>query len=169
VNRLLQNQVDIGDAVKPFYGTAGGDELTRLLTGQVVIAADLLASAKTGDTLAVDATLKAWRENGHDVARFLNSANPREWPLHEMDHMMGEHLDLTLAEAVARLEGRYADDTAIYDEIHRQILGMADMLSDGIIRQFPQYFFGSKQMCWSRAPADGSSQPCSRLQHAPKW
>ena len=54
--------------------------------------------------------------------------------------MMREHLDLTLAEAVARLEGRYADDIAIYDEIHIQILGMADMLSHGIIRQFPAKF-----------------------------
>jgi hypothetical protein len=61
-----------------------------------------------------------------------------------MDHMMGEHLDLTLAEAIARLEGRYADDTAIYDDIHRQILEMADMLSDGIVRQFPQHFFGPR-------------------------
>jgi hypothetical protein len=144
VDRLLRNQADIGDAIAPFYGAAAGAQLTHLLTGHIVIAADLLAAAKSGNAAAVSAALDAWYANGHDIAVFLNSANPGNWPLHEMDHMMREHLDLTLAEAVARLEQRYADEVATYDEIHRQILGMADMLSDGIIRQFPNRFSGAR-------------------------
>ena len=51
--------------------------------------------------------------------------------------MMKDHLDLTLNEAVARLQGRYADDIAAYDAVHAEILSMADMLSDGITAQFP--------------------------------
>ena len=54
--------------------------------------------------------------------------------------MMKDHLDLTLSEAVNRLQGNYADDIAAYDQIHVQILHMADMLSDGIIAQFPAKF-----------------------------
>ena len=57
-----------------------------------------------------------------------------------MKAMMNDHLDLTLSEGVARLQGRYADDIAAYDQIHAQILHMADMLSDGIIAQFPSRF-----------------------------
>lgn len=137
VERLLRNQDDIGDAIKPFYGDAAGDELSLLLREHIVGAADLLAAAKAGDPAAIEIASAAWYANGDDIAAFLSAANPRHWPLEEMRAMMRDHLDLTLAEAAARLEGRYADDIAAYDQIHRQILHMADMLSDGIIAQFP--------------------------------
>ncbi len=140
VQRLLRNQDDIGDAIKPFYGDAAGEELSRLLREHITLAAELIAAAKAGDADAVQATSAAWYANADEIADFLAAANPKHWPATEMRAMMREHLDLTLAEAVARLEGRYADDIAIYDEIHVQILGMADMLSDGIIRQFPAKF-----------------------------
>lgn len=54
--------------------------------------------------------------------------------------MMKEHLDLTLEEVNARLKGDWATDIASYDKIHLQILKMADMLSDGIIKQFHKKF-----------------------------
>ena len=49
VGRLLQNQVDIGNAVKPFYGEAAGNELTSQLRKHILIAADVIAAAKAGD------------------------------------------------------------------------------------------------------------------------
>ena len=54
--------------------------------------------------------------------------------------MMRDHLDLTLAEAVAHLTQDHRADIRAYDRIHRQILSMADMLSDGIAAQFPKRF-----------------------------
>ena len=140
VQRLLRNQDDIGDAIKPFYGDAAGEELSSLLREHITLAAELIFAAKAGDTAAVEETSEAWYANANEIADFLGAANPKHWPAAEMRAMMREHLDLTLAEAVARLEGRYADDVAIYDEIHVQILGMADMLSDGIIAEFPAKF-----------------------------
>src|SRR5215831_2653258 len=47
--RLLRNQQDIGDAVKPFYGDAAGDRLTALLRDHILIAVDVVAAAKTND------------------------------------------------------------------------------------------------------------------------
>ena len=136
VERLLQNQDDIGDAVKPFYGEAAGDALTALLREHIVGAADLLVAAKSGDAAAIEAASAAWYANGDEIGAFLADANPRNWDRAEMQAMMRDHLDLTLAEATARLQGNYTADVAAYDEIHVQILHMADMLSDGIIAQF---------------------------------
>ncbi len=139
-NRLLANQTDIGDAMKPFYGEAAGNQVTALLRDHILTAAELIAAAKADDGPAVEAVAAAWYQNGDDIAVALNSLNPKNWPLAEMKAHMKDHLDLTLEEAVARLKGQYAKDIAAYDKIHVQILGMADMLSDGIIAQFPSRF-----------------------------
>lgn len=138
--RLLQNQDDIGNAIKPFYGEEAGNQLSSLLRDHILIAAELLQAAKNGDTAAFEAAHAQWYENADEIAAFLNAANPKQWPLDEMKAMMKEHLDLTLVEATARLGGDWEADIAAYDDIHTQILAMADMLSTGIIEQFPQRF-----------------------------
>jgi hypothetical protein len=140
VQRLLQNQDDIGDAIKPFYGDAAGEQLSALLRDHILIAAEILQAAKNNDTTTLNDAIARWYANADDIAVFLNSANPKNWPLDEMKAMMREHLDLTLQEAVAYLHGDHAASIAAYDQIHLQILGMADMLSDGIVRQFPKKF-----------------------------
>jgi hypothetical protein len=140
VGRLLQNQQDIGDAIKPYYGEDAGDQLTALLHDHITIAAELVLAAKAGNTAAVNDASARWYANADAIAAFLSTANPDAWPLDHMQEMMHEHLDLTLAEAVARLSGDYAADVKAYDAIHPQILGMADMLSLGIINQFPKQF-----------------------------
>jgi hypothetical protein len=139
-DRLLQNQVDIGSAIKPFYGKAAGDQLTALLKQHILTAADLLAAAKAGDTTAFDQAKADWYANARQIARFLHDANPKNWPLADLRSMMKTHLDLTLQEASDQLGGNYAASVADYDVVENEILHMADMLSSGIIAQFPEKF-----------------------------
>jgi hypothetical protein len=140
VDRLLQNQVDIGNAIKPYYGTDAGDQLTALLKEHINGAAKVLTALKTNDQAALQTAIEAWYANAHDIAVFLNGANPDNWPLADMDQMMKDHLDATTAEAVARHQENWSGDVTAYDEVHAQALTMADMLSDGIIAQFPANF-----------------------------
>jgi hypothetical protein len=139
-DRLLQNQVDIGNAVKPFYGEAAGNQLTDLLRQHILTAADLLAAAKAGDTSAFQQAQDDWYANAEQIAVFLHDANPRNWPLADLDSMMKTHLDLTLQEASDQLGGNYAASVADFDAVETEIIGMADTLSTGIIAQFPQKF-----------------------------
>lgn len=139
-DRLLRNQKDIGDAIKPFYGRRAGDQLTDLLTEHITGAVALLQAAKSGDQALIAQRTAEWEENGREIADFLHEANPRHWPRGEMRRMMQEHLDQTVSEAVHRLTGDYAADIRDYEAIHRHILMMADTLSDGIIKQFPRRF-----------------------------
>ena len=143
LTRLLRNQTDIGNAIKPFYGDAAGNQLTTLLREHIVIAGTLLMTAKSGDNTAFAAAKVEWYRNGDDIARFLAAANPH-WPLADMQAAMIRHLDTTLGEAVARLTGDWHADVVAYDAVHQHILHMADALSDGIIAQFPSAFAKSK-------------------------
>jgi hypothetical protein len=142
VERLLKNQEDLGNAVKAFYGEAAGNQLTTLLKSHIVIAAEILMAAKAGNATAVNDAINRWYTNANDIATFLTNANPKNWPIAETKAMMKEHLDLTLNEAVEYLAGNYTASIATYELVHTQILGMADMLSSGIIRQFPNMFTG---------------------------
>jgi len=138
--RLLQNQTDIGNAIAPFYGTAAAQQLSGLLHDHITIAVQLLQDARAGDTAAFAADKASWYANANQIADFLSAANPRFWPDATMREAMKEHLDQTLAEAVDELSGNYPASVNDYEAIHLHILAMADLLSSGIMSQFPARF-----------------------------
>jgi hypothetical protein len=137
--RLLKNQDDIGGAVAGFYGKDAGDKLTGLLKQHILTAVDLIAAAKANDQAKYAATDQRWKKNGEEIADFLSQANPN-WPKATLTSMMATHLATTTKEVVARLNKKWDDDAAAFDEVYTHILHMADALSDGIIKQFPQKF-----------------------------
>ncbi len=134
--RLMKNQEDIGNAIAPFYGSAAGNRLTGLLKEHISIAVELVAAAKAGDNAKLTDANMRWHRNSADIATFLSQANPN-WQREALRVMLDEHLRLTTNEAKARLEKRWADDVNTFDQILSQALHMADMLTDGIIKQFP--------------------------------
>jgi hypothetical protein len=146
VARLLQNQVDIGDAIEPYYGATAGNQLTALLTNHILIAANLLTALDDGDSAAFSAANTAWFANADSIAMFLNAANPTNWSFQQAQDMMYDHLNFTAAEALARKNADYPGDVIAYDNVHNEILEMADFLSDGIIRQFPNRFHGNNRI-----------------------
>jgi hypothetical protein len=138
--RLLQNQTDLGNAFKPFFGDAAGDHLTALLRVHILTAVDILVAAKAGDTAAFNAANARWYANANDIADFLHALNPSRWSDADLRAMMKEHLNLTLKEASDQLTGHFAESISDFDQVHTQILGMADTLSSGIVDAFPSCF-----------------------------
>lgn len=139
VRRLLQNQDDIGDAIKVYYGEEAGKTLTDLLYSHVLIAVEMVKVAKEENAIALDEVNNRWKANSNEIAKFLCNANPN-WILTEMKTMMADHLKLTTDQVVQRIKKNYDADIVAYDRVHDEILKMADMLSEGIIKQFPEKF-----------------------------
>jgi hypothetical protein len=138
--RLLKNQEDLGNAIKPVYGDAAGNKLTALLKDHILIAVDLVKAAKEGNKEATEAADKKWYKNGEDIAEFLSGANPKNWPKKALTEMMFAHLAVTKDAVVAKLNKDYGAAIVAYDKGHDHILMMADALADGIVKQFPEKF-----------------------------
>jgi hypothetical protein len=138
--RLMRNQEDIGNAIKPFYGDEAGVKLTGLLKEHINGAVELVEAAKAGDETKIEAAKKKWYDNGDQIATFLSGANPKNWPLADMKNGMKMHLDTTLQEAQDRLGGKFAEDIKDYDRVKEHMLAFADTLTNGIVEQYPDRF-----------------------------
>ena len=137
--RLLKNQDDIGDAIKPYYGENAGKKLSTLLRDHILIATEVVKAAKTGDKSGLSDAQKKWSDNGKDIAAFLSGANPN-WSKKDLEEMLQKHLDLTTGEAVGQLNKDWTADIKAYDDGHVHMLKFADMLTEGIAKQFPDKF-----------------------------
>ncbi len=137
--RLLANQEHIGSAIVPFYGEQAGQALTGLLKQHIMVAVELIEAAKTGDQEKFADADQRWDQNARDIASFLSSANPN-WPERDVVDLLSQHLKLTKDEATARLAQRWEDDIEAFDQIFTEILTVSDVLSTGIVKQFPDRF-----------------------------
>ena len=138
--RLLQNQKDIGAAMVPFYGQAAGDQLAKLLTTHIQQAVPVLEAAKAGDQAALDKALAAWYANAREIAGFLTAANPKHWPASATEPALKDHISQTTTYAVDLLKGNYQEAIKNFGTANDHMLMVADILSKGIVAQFPGRF-----------------------------
>jgi hypothetical protein len=139
IARLLKNQDDIGDAIKPYYGDEAGNKLTKLLREHIIIAADVVTFAKAGNKPELEKANVKWYKNATEIAQFLSKANPH-LDYADMKYMMDYHLRLTTAEAVSRIQKNYMKNVEDYDKVHQEIQDMSDMIALAIVKQFPDKF-----------------------------
>ena len=145
LDRLLQNQKDIGAAIVPYYGQAAGDKLAALLTTHINQAIPVLTAAKNNDKAGLDKALADWSANAKDIAEFLTAANPKNWPATATQPMMKTHIDQTTAYAVDLLKNDYANAVKKFDEARQHMVEMGTVLASGVIKQYPDKFEEAKK------------------------
>ncbi len=139
LKRLLKNQDDIGNAIKPFYGQAAGNKLAKLLREHILIAGKVVDAAKSGNQENLKKYNVEWYKNADDIAAFLSKANPN-WSSQELKELLYIHLKLVTDQVVLRIKKDWNAEIFAYDKGEDHIINMADTLSKGIIKQFPKKF-----------------------------
>jgi len=137
--RLLRNQDDIGNLIKPYYGEDAGKKLATMLREHIKIATEVVKAAKLNRKDDINMAQKKWNLNAEEIAIFLSKTNPN-WSKDTLTDMMETHMELTTEEITSRIEKDWSDDINAYNKIHTHILKFADVLTDGIVKQFPSRF-----------------------------
>ncbi|GKV54616.1 hypothetical protein NCCP2222_05630 [Sporosarcina sp. NCCP-2222] len=137
--RLLRNATDMGDSLKPYYGEQIGNIYSNLISEHLMIAADLVTAAVNGETEKAAQKEKEWYRNADKIAEFLNQINPYI-DKEAFRKMLYSHLALTKLEAVCMIQKNFELEVQVFDQIEAEALMMADMISEGIFKQFPYRF-----------------------------
>lgn len=137
--RLLKNQQDIGDAIKPYYGEAAGNKLAELLKEHIAIAGQVVEAAEAGNQAMFNKANKEWHRNADDIAKFLSGANPN-WAMKDLQDMLYVHLQLLTEQVKARLAKDWKAEIVAYDKGVDHLIMLAEVLTQGIVKQFPNQF-----------------------------
>jgi hypothetical protein len=140
LTRLLQNQQDIGAAIIPYYGQTAGDQLAALLTEHIELAVPVLEAAQNNDQAALQTAISNWNKNAEDIANFLTAANPDHWPQAATEPALSHHIEHTIDYSVKILNEDYAGVNSSFEHALNHMLELADILSEGIAKQFPNRF-----------------------------
>jgi len=139
LDRLLRNQQDIGNVIKPYYGEDAGNRLAELLRKHIHIAVKIVEAAKAGNQADIQKFDADWHRNADEIAKFLSAANPN-WPFKTLQDMLYTHLQLIKEIVIACLHGDWKADIAATDKNEIHMIHLADILTEGIVKQFPEKF-----------------------------
>jgi hypothetical protein len=137
--RLLQNQQDIGNVYKPYYGEAVGDKLAQLLREHILIDGKVVAAVLAGNQADLEKYNKEWYNNADDIAKFLRAQNPK-YSYEQLQEMLHEHLELFTDDVAARVKKDWDAEIVAFDKGMEHMMLFADILTVGIVKQFPDKF-----------------------------
>lgn len=149
--RLMKNQDDIGAALRPYYGTEAGDKLATLLRAHITAMAEVVRAVRDKNKKAQDDAQAKAVSNADEIADMLAGANPN-WSKTELSASLRHHLDLLTEQAAARAKKDWKADIAAYDRGEDHMQAFADMLVEGIARQYPEKFQGPADVQPSSGP-----------------
>lgn len=137
--RLLFNQTEIGNSIKPYFGEEAGNKFTELLVVHTFISEQVMRACNANNSDIPDEVAKRWVANTTEIAIYLNKINSK-WALDDLNKIFAHHLKLTNEFIVLRYRKDYDAEIIAYDKLHTDNLKLADYISDGIIKQFPDKF-----------------------------
>jgi len=151
LNNLTRNAAAIGAYFVPYYGMTAGTRIGDLLDVILKNGVKVVNAIKTGNTdLTVYTSI--WAQQTLALAQYLNELNPAQYPTDLLNDMLTNLTGFWVTDFQARFAGDFAADAVALDNINKVAVSgipdhankgyssLADILSRGVIAQFPISF-----------------------------
>lgn len=136
--RILKNNEETANIFAKYYGSNVGIKFSNLFTRRSEIISDMIISAKSGDNLKFNSGFKKLKENSKETAEFLNSINSVNFKKSEISNAIDVYNDSMVKLINTRVKNNWNDYNFEFDKARDEALFIADKISDGINRQFPE-------------------------------
>lgn len=138
--QVVANAQAIAAAVEPFYGKAASDQLFKLLAGHYGAVSEYLDATRNHQEAARQAAIAHLTDNANQIASFLNSANPKNWPVDTLRGLLAAHGAHHVQQINQLQAHQYADEAQTWAAMTHHMYMIADALADGLAAQFPDRF-----------------------------
>jgi hypothetical protein len=134
---VVANAKQISDAVAGFYGKAAGDGLLKLLAGHWGGVKALTDTTKAGDKAGERKAMNDLAGNVTALAKFLAGANPN-WSEGTLEGALMMHVNDHKTQIEEMMSNApEAEQAKAWAEMQHHMDMIADVLADGIAKQFP--------------------------------
>lgn len=137
--RLVEGANDVADGMNPYYRGTTMPELANVMKRNVLLAGRAVAAVRSGDSVAIAAARSNWSAGTDSLAQSLAMINPN-WPVIKLGASLQRYQDQTWRQMAARSRRDWTADIAAYDQTYIEARAIADALSAGIVKQFPDRF-----------------------------
>ncbi|MBU5425146.1 hypothetical protein KQI41_01875 [Tissierella pigra] len=137
--RLLRNLADFAYFLRVFYEDNVAFRFSDLLTENLSLARNLVEYTMLGDTKLAEKTNEKLYKNADEISLLLSSINPN-WHYESWRAMLYIYLDMVKNMAGEMLDGNYRESINIYDKFEREVMVMAEIMYNGILKQLPCKF-----------------------------
>jgi len=110
-----------------------------LLKEHIVLAGKIVGAAKSGNNALVNQLNKEWYRNADEIAAFLSAANPY-LKKEDLKKLLYMHLKLVTNDLSTSLAKDWNARIVSIDDGVTHIILMADTISAGVVKQFPNKF-----------------------------
>ena len=143
LQRLMQNQVALGEAMKPFHGDAAGTQLTAALQENVTHAGQLIIATRDGEEVLVEHLTARWQESTDRLAEILADQN-QALSRTELQLQLRRLRDATLQQVNERLAKNWDGELSATDAAMAHSLLLADAIAGALTAQFPAKIAGQE-------------------------
>ncbi|WP_233840081.1 hypothetical protein [Dyella sp. 2HG41-7] len=133
---VVANAKQIANAVAGFYGKPAGAQTLQLLAGHWGGVKALTDASAANDMAGEQKAMTDLNNNVNDIAKFFSSANPN-LPENAVQSLFAAHVAHHATQIRQIMSGDTKGEEATWTEMQAHMNTIADALSNGIAKQFP--------------------------------